>query len=82
MAEELRRFRAETHKPVVACLMDLATAGAYFVAVESDRIVAHPTTLTGGLGVVFNHYNLEDAMAQLNLVADPIKAGQRLTWGR
>ena len=26
MAEELRRFRAETHKPVVACLMDLATA--------------------------------------------------------
>ena len=75
MAEELRRFRAETHKPVVACLMDLATAGAYFVAVESDRIVAHPTALTGGLGVVFNHYNLQDAMAQLNLVADPIKAG-------
>ena len=78
MAEELRRFRAETHKPVVACLMDLATAGAYFVAVESDRIVAHPTALTGGLGVVFNHYNLQDAMAQLNLVADPIKSGAKI----
>ena len=81
MAEELRRFRAETHKPVVACLMDLATAGAYFVAVESDRIVAHPTALTGGLGVVFNHYNLQDAMAQLNLVADPIKSGTRIDMG-
>ena len=75
MAEELRRFKAETHRPVIACLMDLATSGAYFVAVESDRIVAHPTTLTGGLGVVFNHYNLQDAMAQLNLFADPVKSG-------
>ena len=81
MAEELRRFKAETHKPVVACLMDMATSGAYLVAVEADRIVAHPTGLTGGLGVVFNHYNLQDAMAQLNLVADPVKAGARIDMG-
>ncbi len=81
MAEELRQFRAETHKPVVACLMDLATSGAYFVAVESDRIVAHPTAMTGGLGVVFNHYNLQDAMAQLNVVADPVKAGSKIDMG-
>jgi protease-4 len=81
MGEELRQFRAQTHKPIVACLMDLATSGAYFVAVESDRIVAHPTALTGGLGVVFNHYNLQDAMAQLNLVADPVKAGSKIDMG-
>ena len=81
MAEELRRFKAETRKPVVACLMDLATSGAYFVAVEADRIVAHPTALTGGLGVVFNHYNLQDAMAQLNLVADPVKSGPKIDMG-
>jgi protease IV len=81
MAEELRRFKADTHKPVVACLMDLATSGAYFLAVESDRIVAHPTALTGGLGVVFNHYNLQDAMAQLNLVADPVKSGAKIDMG-
>src|SRR5262249_21252793 len=81
MAEELRRFRAETRKPVIAVLMDLATSGAYFVASESDRIVAHPTTLTGGLGVVFNHYNLQDAMAQLNLVADPVKSGAKIDMG-
>ncbi len=81
MAEELRRFQAETRRPVVACLMDLATSGAYFLAVECDRIVAHPTGLTGGLGVVFNHYNLQDAMAQLNLVADPVKSGARIDMG-
>jgi protease-4 len=81
MAEELRRFRSETRKPLIACLMDLATSGAYLVASESDRIVAHPTTLTGGLGVVFNHYNLQDAMAQLNVVADAVKSGARIDMG-
>src|SRR5439155_26250367 len=81
MAEELRRFKADTRKPVVACLMDLATAGAYFLAAGCDRIVAHPTAVTGGLGVVFNHYNLQDAMAQLNLVADPVKSGAKIDMG-
>ena len=81
MAEELRQFRAETHKPVIACLMDLATSGAYYIAAESDRIVAHPTALTGGLGVVFNHFNLQDAMAQLNLVSDPVKSGAKIDMG-
>ena len=81
MAEELRQFKAETHKPIVSCLMDLATSGAYFVAVESDRIIAHPTALTGGLGVVFNHYNLQDAMSQLNLLTDSVKSGSRIDMG-
>jgi protease-4 len=81
MAEEVRQFRAETHKPVIASLMDLATSGAYYIAAESDWIVAHPTAVTGGLGVVFNHYNLQDAMAQLNLVADPVKSGAKIDMG-
>ncbi len=81
MAEELRRFRAQSRKPVVACLMELATSGAYFIAAESDRIVAHPTALTGGLGVVFNHYNLQDAMAQLNVVAEPGQVGFQDRYG-
>lgn len=81
MAEELRQFRAETRKPVVASLMDVAAAGAYFIAAGSDQIVAHPTALTGGLGVVFNHFNLQDAMAQLNLIADPVKSGAKIDMG-
>jgi len=75
MAEELDRFKAATRRPVVACLMDVATSGAYYLALGADRIVAHPTSLTGGIGVVFNHVNLQDAMAQLNVSDDPIKAG-------
>jgi protease-4 len=81
MAEELRRFRQEAGKPVVSCVMDLGTAGAYYLAVGGDRIVAHPTSLTGCLGAVVNHYNLQDAMAQLNVSADAVKAGPLVDMG-
>ena len=81
VAEELRRFRATTSKPVVACLMDLATAGAYYLAVGADTIVAQPTGVTGGVGALINHVNLEDAMAQLNVRIDTIKSGELLDMG-
>ncbi len=81
MADELRRFRDESSKPVVACLMDVATAGAYYLAVGADEIVAMPTTVTGSMGALINHYNLQDAMAQLNLSSEPIKAGPMIDMG-
>jgi protease IV len=81
LAEELDRFKAATRKPVVACLMDVATSGAFYLALAADWIVAHPTGLTGGIGVVFNHINLQDAMAQLNVTDDPIKAGSHIDMG-
>ena len=81
MADELDRFKAATRKPVVACLMDVATSGAFYVALGADEIVALPTAITGGIGVIFNHVNLQDAMAQLNVNDDPVKAGPLIDMG-
>ncbi len=81
LAEELRRFRETTGKPVVSCLMDLATAGAYYVAVGGDRVIAHPTAVTGGLGALINHSNLQDASAQLNARAGAVKSGPLVDMG-
>lgn len=81
LAEELRRFREESGRPVVACLMDLATSGAYYVALGADRIVAHPTTVTGGMGALINHYNLQDAAAQFNATAKAVKSGPLVDMG-
>lgn len=81
MADELDRFKAATRKPVVACLMDVAASGAYYLALGADEIIALPTSLTGGIGVIFNHINLQDAMAQLNVTADSIKSGPLIDMG-
>src|SRR5205085_488714 len=45
MYQDLLRFRKETGKPVVACMMDVAASGAYYLAVGCDRVYAHPTTV-------------------------------------
>ena len=76
MWRDLRTFQQQTRLPVVACLMDLATGGGYYVATAADHIVAHPTTVTGGIGVILNLYNLRDAMAYFNIEPAPIKSGQ------
>lgn len=62
MFSELMRFRAETGKPVIACLLDMACGGAYYLATACDQIVAHPTTVVGGIGVVLNLYNFQGTL--------------------
>jgi protease-4 len=81
MWKELQTFRRDTGRPVVACLMDLGTGGAYLLATAADRIVAHPATVTGGVGVIINLYNLIDTMQQFNVRYQPIKSGPNIDMG-
>jgi protease-4 len=81
MWRDLQAFRAKTRRPVVACLMDVGTGGAYYLATASDRIVAHPTTITGGIGVILNRYNLSGAIGYFSLQALPIKSGKHIDLG-
>lgn len=81
MRQDLANFRERTGIPVVACLMDVGTSGAYYAILPSDRIVAHPTSITGGMGVIFNRYSLTTAMEQFNVFYKPIKAGKNIDTG-
>jgi len=38
-------------KPVVASMSTLAASGGYYIAMDADRIVASPATLTGSIGI-------------------------------
>lgn len=74
MYSQLVRFR-QTGKPVVAVMMDLAASGGYYIACAADRIIAHPTTVTGSIGVIFQTFNLAGTMSKLGIEADAIKSG-------
>src|SRR5207249_10299688 len=50
--QELALFKRETGRPVVAVMLDVAASGGYYVALAADTIVAHPTTVTGSIGVL------------------------------
>ena len=81
MCRDLMAFKQRTRLPVIACLMDVAAGGGYYLATAADTIIAHPTSVTGGIGCILNVYNLQDLMAQFNIVGAPIKAGPNIDLG-
>ena len=50
---EITQFKKVTGKKVVAVIMDIGASGGYYVAVAADIIIAHPTTVTGSIGVQY-----------------------------
>jgi protease-4 len=75
MYRDLIAFKAKTQKPVVACFMDVAASGGYYLAMAADQIYAHPTTITGSIGVIMSLYNAEDLCKKLGVASDAIKSG-------
>lgn len=78
---ELELFRQRTKIPVIASMMDVAASGGYYVALAADTIVAHPTTVTGSIGVVMISLNAEGLMEKIGLSTATIKSGERKDMG-
>lgn len=72
---EIRRFKARTQLPVVAQLMGTATSGAYYAAMGADQIYAHPTTVTGSIGVIFAGVNIAGFMEKFGLADQTVTTG-------
>ena len=74
---QLMDFKEKRGVPVVAQLLDMATSGAYYVALAADEIVATPTSVTGSVGVVMYNVNVSGLMEKIGVADQTIKAGQR-----
>jgi len=74
---EIRKFKNEKKVKVVSCMMDLGASGAYFIAMASDKVIAHPTTLTGSIGVIFENLNVEGLFNKLGIKDASIKSGDK-----
>ncbi|MBN1867006.1 signal peptide peptidase SppA [Candidatus Sumerlaeota bacterium] len=74
--EELRRFKEKTGKRIVAVMMDLAASGGYYAAMASDRIVAHPTSVTGSIGVVAVFPGLKGLTSKIGVDMRIVKTGE------
>jgi len=81
MRRDLERFKSRSGKPVVAALLDTACGGAYYLASAADQVVAGEGTVTGGIGVILNLFNLQDLMGQFNVIPQPIRAGEKADIG-
>ncbi len=78
MYSELLRFKAVTKgkRPVVAVMMDVAASGGYYLACGADEIVAHPTTITGSIGVIMQMVRVQGTLQKIGMETDAIKSGK------
>ncbi len=73
---EISRFKARRKVPVIASILDVGASGGYYVALAADRIVAHPTTITGSIGVLMLTVNSAGLLEKIGVSASYIKSGQ------
>jgi protease-4 len=62
----------EAGKPVVVSMSNVAGSGGYWVAMGADAIVAHPSTITGSIGVVFGKFNVRGLYEWLGASVDSV----------
>jgi protease-4 len=72
----LTEFKKSKKVTILASLGDVAASGALYVAMAADEIYAHPTTLTGSIGVILPHMNFSGVMKKLGVKSDPIVSGK------
>jgi protease-4 len=72
---EILRFKERTGRPVVGLMMSVAASGGYYIASACDSIVAHPSTLTGSIGVISIFPSVEALMAKVGVKVNVIKSG-------
>jgi protease-4 len=72
---EIAEFKGRRKIPVTAAIMDVGASGGYYVALAADTIVAHPTSVTGSLGVVMLTVNAQGLMEKIGVASQAIKSG-------
>lgn len=72
---DIINFKQDTGKKVVAYMGDVAASGGYYVSVAADKIIAHPTTITGSIGVIMPLINLAGLINKYGIKDNSIKSG-------
>ena len=75
ISHEIENFKKKRKVPVVAELMDMAASGGYYIASSADRIIAHPTTVTGSIGVIAISVSASGLMEKIGITNQTIKSG-------
>ena len=72
---EIAAFKKRTRATVVVAMMGLAASGGYYVSLPADYILAHPTTITGSIGVIFARPKVTGLMQKIGVDVEVNKSG-------
>ena len=68
--------RAKQAKPVIVSMSGAAASGGYYISAGATKIVAQPATITGSIGIVFSHANVQGLLTKLGISSETLHRGQ------
>ncbi|HTG83006.1 MAG TPA: signal peptide peptidase SppA [Geobacteraceae bacterium] len=74
---DILAFKERKRVPVYACIVSIGASGAYYIATAADSIVAHPTAITGSIGVLLLKFNVEGLLDKVGVREQTIKSGDK-----
>ena len=78
---EILEFKKAKNIPVVAVFMDMAASGGYYISMAADRVYAHPTSITGSIGVIFGLVNVKEGLDKIGIKDYSITSGDNKSIG-
>lgn len=78
---ELQEFKRKRKLPIITSIMDIGTSGGYYVAMASDYIIAHPSTITGSIGVIMLTLNAQGLLEKVGIQPAAIVSGPKKSMG-
>ncbi len=74
---DISEFKKRMRIPVHACIMSVGASGGYYVAAAADEIIAHPTAITGSIGVIIMKFNVTGLMGKIGVEEQTVKSGDK-----
>ncbi len=71
--EKIKSIKGE--KPIIASMGVVAASGGYYVALESDTIMANAGTIVGSIGVVMNYPVMTELLDKVGIEFETVKSG-------
>ncbi len=63
-------------KPVVVSMGNVAASGGYYISAPANVIYANPGTITGSIGVIIQHVNINGLLDKVGIKMENIKSGK------
>ncbi|TRM11787.1 signal peptide peptidase SppA [Lentibacillus cibarius] len=74
--DKVVELQKEYDKPVYVSMGNTAASGGYYISAAADKIVAHPATLTGSIGVIMENFNFAELADEYGVEFNTIKSGK------
>jgi protease-4 len=78
---EIMAYKEKTGVKIVVCMMGTAASGGYYVSLPADTIMAHPTTITGSVGVIIMQPDISGLMEKIGVNMQVRKSGDQKDMG-